>query len=252
MRLEDLRRTCTVAILFFNDGNNELINYNQSRSDAPTVMIHPPIRPLLAQERKTISKIIIPGLLFFFLSIVVWILSITARMSKNIHDDHSSLWVAMDDTSILHEWYDELDVCLLSSQSVTGMNSNMTTDGYSYNNSAIRRHHNKNGQLRSGLQFQKIQLADAEINWSNSCAVELRASRKEFIHKKGDNTPSFCHLSHSARPFHRKQLNSKLLRSPRQSLRQYLFRLAEDEHALVFIGDTVTRQVRDGGLSGCF
>ena len=50
MRLEDLRRTCTVAILFFNDGNNELINYNQSRSDAPTVMIHPPIRPLLAQE----------------------------------------------------------------------------------------------------------------------------------------------------------------------------------------------------------
>lgn len=204
-------------------------------------MMNPP-RPLLAHEgqKKTFSKFLIPGLLLFFFSIVLCILNKTARMSKVIHDDHSSFWVSVDDISKLHEWYNELDVCLLSSPFIAGpMSTTGATDDEHSHSSTYVRHH------RESRSDQRKILVDKETNWSDSCAKEFRNTG---VRTRVGNRPYFCHISNchqplAARPFHQKELNLKLIRSPKHSFKQYLFQLAEAEHALVFIGDTVTKQV---------
>lgn len=192
--------------------------------------------PVYEGQKKTISILIPTFLLLFFLSVVLWILSMTARMSKNIHDDHSSFWVSLDDSARLSEWYNDIDVCLLSSPFTSAPTiADYAQDGTRHSGS-IR--HNK---TKTDIQLQRKVLVDLETNWSHRCAKDFRTARKEV--------PFFCRISNCNLPlfrrhFHLKELNSKLIRSPRKSLIYHLYSLAEAEHALVFIGDTVTKQVR--------
>jgi hypothetical protein len=203
--------------------------------------------PILSQNVR--KKSLWYGVLSIVLGliIVVWILKHTARMSRDIHDDHSSFWVSVD-SSKLNEWYDTHDVCLLSSPAAAP---------YSHHSVSQRRHNHSSdhrGTLQSShadLQIQRKILKNMEMNWSNSCAMESRTAMREAGHTR-NNVPSFCRLSNcdlplAARLFHRKELNSKVIKNlPRKSLIGYLYHMAEAEHALVFIGDSVTKQVLRG------
>jgi len=160
-------------------------------------------------------------------------------MSVRIHDDHSSLWISVD-TSTLNEWYAEQDVCLLTSPAAIPFSKSSST----HSTSALR--HNKS---RVDLDWQKIGVVEhnLERNWSHRCDLVFERSEM-MIDRKKFSIPQFCRISHcnlplAARNFHRKILNSKLLRNfTRKSLVPHLYKMATAERALVFIGASITKQ----------
>jgi len=164
-------------------------------------------------------------------------------MSVRIHDDHSSLWISVD-TSTLNEWYAEQDVCLLTSPAAIPFSKSSST----HSTSALR--HNKS---RVDLDWQKIGVVEhnLERNWSHRCDLVFERSEM-MIDRKKFSIPQFCRISHcnlplAARNFHRKILNSKLLRNfTRKSLVPHLYKMATAERALVFIGASITKQVIHG------
>jgi hypothetical protein len=189
--------------------------------------------------RTTKSKLVAPGLVLFFLGAVVYILRITSRMSVLIHDDHSSYWVPVN-SSALKEWYNEQDVCVLTSPAAIPQ----AKGGDGHTTPTMLRHFNTTRTYLEGISSLGI-----EKNWSDRCKIDIMKKTAKNGQRK-NTIPPFCRISNcnlplSARNFHRKELNVKLLTNfTRKSLPRYLKSMAVLERALVFIGDSVTRQVR--------
>lgn len=199
-------------------------------------------------QKKKITRLTFSGMTCFFICAVLWILSNTARMSKHIHDDHSSYWVSVE-TSKLMEWYNDVDVCVLSSPAAATPLS-YTIPSLQHHDSGRSNSTSHHNSLRMKPQLQKNILLNLEANWSKKCTLSYPPVEGE-VDREGSsrNVPLFCHISNCNMPlavsqFHRKQLNSeKVKHVPRGSLMHHLTVMAESERPLVFIGDSVTKQV---------
>ena len=163
------------------------------------------------------SSTIIVLMIIFFLGVTIWILSITSRMSKIIHDDHSSLWVPAEKHNI-DDWYSEMGVCL----------------------NATHISHEKLGKKKH-LDYNIFQ--DCKPKNEQHVQVNGRDYRRSRI-------PPFCRFSRcnlpfSGRNYHLKELSTRITNNtPRMSLLRLMVRMAVADHAIVFIGDSVTKQVR--------
>jgi hypothetical protein len=221
--------------------------------------IESPTREMRARRKRSSSTsnlfnkwILVPALSLLFLCIVIWVLNNTAQMSKVIHDDHSSFWVPLD-SSKLDEWYNELDVCLLSSPTAalsggSGGHADMHTPVQS---SLRHKGHTSptyvvvSNRSHADFLLRTNAIKNVEMNWSKNCMKQFQNIGRHH----NNNIPSFCRISTCspslvAHNFYRKELNGKLTGNfTRKSLGVHLYRLSVAEQALIFIGDSTTKQV---------
>lgn len=194
------------------------------------------------------------SLSLLFLSIILWVLRDTARLSKEMHDDHASFWVPLE-IKDLSQWYSPLDVCLLSAPSFGLFDMGMTFANESvFEGSHLtqqllpqmyRRHrYRQNKKGNKSLANEKLRanaIISIERNWTWRC-------RKQFLPTRRTSSPLFCRISNCQFPiashtYFRKALHPKITsKISRSDLVKRLMRMSIENEGLAFIGDSISKQ----------
>jgi hypothetical protein len=152
------------------------------------------------------KAMVIPILLFIFLLLLlVWDLKTSAELSEIVHDDHSDNWESMN-TTLLHNWFSPLDLCMLNI-------SEPNVDLKNYRQTKC-----------SGERG-----AHGVVSYRLFCGL-------------GSSLGKQCSSPLTTRSFFTSRLIGTLGDPNNNLLKTSLRRLAREEKAIVFVGDAISKQ----------
>jgi hypothetical protein len=158
------------------------------------------------------------------LAILIWDLRRTQIISSVIHDDHSGLWMKMNDSS-RSRWYTPYDLCLLSNSDTlvtTSNNSSFPTEDYQTNYKNCSKYLSTSPTMRNKALLSSRLFCNIGSSLGKACPAPL-STRKYFSYQLKDSV----YHSNDADNAH---------------FIQTLKKLAKERILLVFIGDGLSKQ----------